>query len=437
MQYSLKHINQTRRHHMKRFILCTLLVVALGVYNHVQAQFKDPRQAWGFSLGGALGDNTGNDKWGIQGRGFFQYEFVPALLGQIGVGYDDLTANNLYYANLLTADFRLHVIPFSLENINPYIYGGFGLSKTLNVTNSDVIPFIPFGLGAQTMISSGLLLQISGGYNLSLSNKLAIITTGGQPVPVNNFLTNGKNDGWYVFSVGLAFSIGGNDNSEESQKSELSEAEARRMKQQADADAEAQRVKAATDSDARNAKALSDAEARRVKQQADADAEAQRVKAANDAEAQRVKAANIAEAQRIKDSTDAAALRLAEQKSNDTVIVLVKGKTVVLSGVNFEFNKATLTKYSEKILWKAHKAMVANSDVRVVITGHTDNVGSQKYNQALSLKRAQAVKNWLVEKGIASNRMRTVGRGENEPVASNETEAGRLENRRIEFYVEK
>jgi OOP family OmpA-OmpF porin len=81
--------------------------------------------------------------------------------------------------------------------------------------------------------------------------------------------------------------------------------------------------------------------------------------------------------------------------------------------------------------------MVANSEVGVVITGHTDNVGSQKYNQALSLKRAQSVKNWLVEKGIASNRMRTVGRGLKEPVASNETDAGRAENRRIEFYVEK
>ena len=81
--------------------------------------------------------------------------------------------------------------------------------------------------------------------------------------------------------------------------------------------------------------------------------------------------------------------------------------------------------------------MIANPEVAVVITGHTDNVGSQKYNQVLSLKRAQAVKNWLVEKGIASNRMRTVGRGLNEPVASNETDAGRAENRRIEFYVEK
>ena len=78
----------------------------------------------------------------------------------------------------------------------------------------------------------------------------------------------------------------------------------------------------------------------------------------------------------------------------------------------------------------------ANPDVRVVITGHTDNVGSQKSNQTLSLKRAQAVKNWLVKKGIASKRMRTVGRGKNEPSSSNETVEGRAENRCIEFYVQ-
>jgi outer membrane protein OmpA-like peptidoglycan-associated protein len=81
--------------------------------------------------------------------------------------------------------------------------------------------------------------------------------------------------------------------------------------------------------------------------------------------------------------------------------------------------------------------MVANPNVNVVITGHTDNVGSEKYNQNLSLRRAQSVKNWLVSKGIESNRMRTVGRGKLEPIASNDTEEGRLENRRIEFYVEK
>ena len=182
----------------------------------------------------------------------------------------------------------------------------------------------------------------------------------------------------------------------------------------ADAKVEAQRVKESTD-----------AEAMRVKQQTDAAAETQRVKESTDAEARRVK-----------ELADAEARRLAEQKSRDTLIVLIKGKTVVLRGVNFDFNKATLTRDSEIILWRTYNAMVANPNVRVVITGHTDNVGGQKFNQDLSLKRAQAVKNWLVEKGIESNRMRTVGRGLNEPVASNETEEGRAQNRRMEFYVQ-
>ena len=82
-------------------------------------------------------------------------------------------------------------------------------------------------------------------------------------------------------------------------------------------------------------------------------------------------------------------------------------------------------------------ALVANPDVSVEISGHTDNIGDDAYNQTLSLDRAQAVKNWLVQKGIASNRMKTVGKGEKEPVSSNTSSAGRAENRRIEFFVER
>jgi outer membrane protein OmpA-like peptidoglycan-associated protein len=198
-----------------------------------------------------------------------------------------------------------------------------------------------------------------------------------------------------------------------------------KTEQLAAADAEARRVKEGTNAEARRIKDSTDAEARRVKQQTDANAEAQRVKESTDAEARRVK-----------ELADAEARRLAEQKSRDTLIVLIKGKTVVLRGVNFEFNKAALTRDSEMILWRAYNAMVANPNVRVVITGHTDNVGSEQSNQTLSLKRAQAVKNWLVKEGIASNRMRTVGRGQNEPMSSNETDEGRAENRRIEFFVQ-
>jgi outer membrane protein OmpA-like peptidoglycan-associated protein len=152
---------------------------------------------------------------------------------------------------------------------------------------------------------------------------------------------------------------------------------------------------------------------------------------------QRVKDSTTAKAASVKASTDADARLAAEQKvrDNNTIIILEKGKTVVLTGITFEFNKATLKEESETVLTRAYNAMVANPDVRVEISGHTDNVGSQQYNQKLSLERAQAVRNWLVQKGIASNRMKTVGKGENEPVASNDTDAGRAENRRIEFFV--
>lgn len=399
---------------MKKFIVCSMLVITLGWYSRVQAQFKDPVAAWGISLGGAQGDIAPSDKWVMQYRGYFQYEFVPALLGQIGVGYTNLKAPS-YGAEVLMADLRLLVVPFSLPNLNPFIYGGLGLSKTLNITSSNFLPIVPFGIGIQTRMAPGLLLQISGGYDLSLSDKLA-------PVPVtNNSLTNNKDDGFYVFSIGLAFGAS-NGTSEEEQA-----AQARHIQDSTNAALEAARVQAANV-----------AEARHIQDSTNAASEAARVQAANIAEARRIQDSTnaAAEALRIKDSTNAAALASAQQKTPDTLIVLLKGKTIVLRGINFEFNKATLTKDSEIILWRAYHAMVANPNVRVVITGHTDNVGSQKSNQILSLKRAQAVKNWLVKKGIASNRMRTVGRGQNEPVSSNDTDEGRAENRRIEFYVQ-
>jgi outer membrane protein OmpA-like peptidoglycan-associated protein len=119
-----------------------------------------------------------------------------------------------------------------------------------------------------------------------------------------------------------------------------------------------------------------------------------------------------------------------------TTIILEKGKKVILRGVNFETNEAILTQDSRDILEIAYSALVANPDVQVEISGHTDSVGSDEYNQALSLRRAQAVRNWLVQRGVRSDRLMTVGKGEKEPIADNNTADGRTENRRIEFYVQ-
>jgi OOP family OmpA-OmpF porin len=71
----------------------------------------------------------------------------------------------------------------------------------------------------------------------------------------------------------------------------------------------------------------------------------------------------------------------------------------------------------------------------IIAVGHTDSVGSDAYNQKLSIRRAEAVKSYLVGKGIDAKRVYTEGKGEKQPVATNKTAAGRAQNRRVEIEV--
>jgi outer membrane protein OmpA-like peptidoglycan-associated protein len=74
--------------------------------------------------------------------------------------------------------------------------------------------------------------------------------------------------------------------------------------------------------------------------------------------------------------------------------------------------------------------------LNIVIQGHTDNIGDKSYNQELSLKRSESIKNQLVKRGINENRIKTVGLGDNQPTADNSSEQGRKQNRRIEIIIE-
>jgi len=120
----------------------------------------------------------------------------------------------------------------------------------------------------------------------------------------------------------------------------------------------------------------------------------------------------------------------------DDLFDLTKGKKIVLHGINFDTNKHKVLPESEWILEKARASMEANMEATIIISGHTDDVGSDEANRTLSQKRAQSVKDWLVARGISANRMKVVGKGEAEPMATNETEDGRAQNRRMEFSVE-
>ncbi|MDZ7852804.1 MAG: OmpA family protein [Halomonas sp.] len=106
---------------------------------------------------------------------------------------------------------------------------------------------------------------------------------------------------------------------------------------------------------------------------------------------------------------------------------------LVLRDVNFEFDSATLTMGAEQILTGVAQKLRSNPNVRVRIEGHTDSMGSDSYNQDLSQARADSVADYLMRQGVDAERMRTIGYGESQPVASNDTDAGRAMNRRVEL----
>ncbi len=113
---------------------------------------------------------------------------------------------------------------------------------------------------------------------------------------------------------------------------------------------------------------------------------------------------------------------------------VVKEK-LVLRGVTFDFDKATLRAAASPVLDEAAHALAARPGARVVVEGHTDAVGSDAYNERLSQRRAQTVVDYLVHAGVARDRLEATGFGESRPVADNDTEDGRARNRRVELRV--
>lgn len=106
---------------------------------------------------------------------------------------------------------------------------------------------------------------------------------------------------------------------------------------------------------------------------------------------------------------------------------------LVLEGVNFDFDKATLRQEDIGSLDDDVAALKAWGDVNIEVAGHTDSMGSDAYNMKLSRQRAEAVRNFLISRGVAADRLTAKGYGESQPVADNATEEGRFKNRRVEL----
>jgi outer membrane protein OmpA-like peptidoglycan-associated protein len=196
------------------------------------------------------------------------------------------------------------------------------------------------------------------------------------------------------------------------------------------------------------------AEAERAKADADAaraqaDAERQRAesaRAAAEAERQRAEAARVAAEASLRNAEAEAAnserekAELRERLRQQLNVILetretARGLIVNLSDVLFDTAQATLKPGAREKLARVSGILVAHPDLKLEIEGHTDSVGSDGYNQALSERRAESVRAYLVSQRISPQNITTVGFGESRPVATNATAAGRQQNRRVELVV--
>ena len=218
----------------------------------------------------------------------------------------------------------------------------------------------------------------------------------------------------------------------------------RRAHEEAQAKAEADAAAAQQQAAQSQAQAEEDARRRAEAERAQADAQreqaaAQAAQAAAQAQAAAAQqAAQLAEQQRQQavQQQEAMRARLLAQlnqvlQTRDTA----RGLIVSMPDVLFDFNKYTLKPEARERLAKISGIVLAYPDLKLEIDGYTDSIGSDEYNQTLSDKRAEAVRDYLVSSGVSMNNVAARGLGKADPVADNSTAAGRQLNRRVEMIV--
>ncbi|HEX5693590.1 MAG TPA: OmpA family protein [Arenimonas sp.] len=129
---------------------------------------------------------------------------------------------------------------------------------------------------------------------------------------------------------------------------------------------------------------------------------------------------------------------LRERMQGTGVDVVRDGDHITLDmpeAITFAFNSSTLNQRAYGVLDRVADTLREYDQTMIEVAGHTDSIGSDAYNDKLSRERAQAVANYLTSRGISGQRLIITGAGERYPIASNDTEAGRAENRRVEMTI--
>ncbi|MEK6793319.1 MAG: OmpA family protein [Spirochaetota bacterium] len=139
----------------------------------------------------------------------------------------------------------------------------------------------------------------------------------------------------------------------------------------------------------------------------------------------------------VNENLDVSVLTEYTEIEQDLMLVPIEsGQTVRMNNIFFEYNKSDLHPESKEELNRVVALLRNNSTMKLEIAGHTDNVGGEAYNRSLSQARAAAVARYFVSAGIQSGRLTAKGYGQSKPVVANTSDAGRKQNRRVEFVIQ-
>jgi outer membrane protein OmpA-like peptidoglycan-associated protein len=471
------------------------LVLGLALTMPAPAQFKDQALGGGLALGAnvaQVGQSSGTARLWV--RGNIRSPLVNRVFGEIGLAGGQMAGNARdFRADLApTVDCRILLAPFMSTRVSPFVYAGIG-ALYFDVKNPPVLPgsgasadgwtaFIPAGIGVPLRLSDNFALELSGGYNYSFSPSLDGNATG-------------KNDGFWTLTLGIQ-GIGesgsadpdkdGLTNDEEklagtdpnnpdtdgdglTDGDEVHKYHTNPLKADTDGDGlsdydeimkyHTDPLKVDTDGDG-----LSDYDevmkyhTDPLKADTDGDGlsdyheimkyHTDPLKADTDGD-------GLSDGEEVlkyhtdplKRDTDGGGVDDGMEVSRGSnpldslddfpkpkVEKLEVGKSMVLEGIVFETGKATIAPQSEERLQQALAALKENPEVMVEVRGYTDNVGAATANRKLSLRRAEAVRAWLAEKGIPVDRIGVKGFGPANPIGDNATAEGRAMNRRIEFF---
>jgi outer membrane protein OmpA-like peptidoglycan-associated protein len=476
---------------LKKSLLLFTIIIAFAVQD-VRAQFKNYNVKGGIKYEQLIPFSEFSSAYSFTGRGFIGFEITNNVAIEIGAGYgqfkteDDYNSQTgLYNPDTVNAEIKTDIIPVDLrirlspwaktaKNWNPYFYVGAGIMnyKVQSVPGADVSSqysiiqsgfsgIFPVGLGTEIRMSKNVMLDFSGGFTYTTSDVL------------NNFEVPSFNDCAANVALGITFA-GGDDCDTDNDRDGLTKCREEQIGTDpnvADTDGDGLNdgdevnrymtdpLNRDTDGDGltdgdevlkyltnplskdTDSDGLTDYEEiftyNTLPNNRDTDGDGltdgdEVLIYRTDPRMVDTDLGSIGDGVEVNRGTDP--LNPDDDLPKPPVVEPMQvGAVIILEGINFASGSYEISAGSDAILEQAYSTMLNNPEIIVEISGHTDSRGGYEMNMELSRNRAESVKGWLVAKGIDGSRIETAGYGQNNPIASNDSEEGRYQNRRIEF----